>query len=125
MEAVGAGLAFDRNSALFKRPSLTERELCQFSGALCYVKQAKICSACLCSAVLESGPWAISASIVLRVRKGDSVTVCMSVNDCSCFLISYLYALSSTTSPYYLVFSLIQMQTSTHANPLSDNRNSD
>lgn len=68
--AVSPVLAFDPNSALFKRPSLTERELCQFNGALCHVRQAKRCSACLCSAVLESGLWAISATNTLRVRLG-------------------------------------------------------
>lgn len=67
VEAVSPGLAFDRNSALFKRPSLTEQELCQFSGALCHVKQTERCSVCLCSAVLQSGPWAISATVMLRV----------------------------------------------------------
>lgn len=97
----------------------------------------------LCSAVLESGLWAIRATVVLRVCKGDDLTVCMSehlwlsVNDCLCFSFSYVYALNSTESPHYLcahttqdlAFSLNQIQTSTHAYPFpnhfSDNRNSD
>lgn len=74
--AVSPVLAFDPNSALFKRPGLTEQELCQFYGALCHVKQAKRCSAGLCSAVLESEPRAISVTNSLRVCGAGDLTVC-------------------------------------------------
>lgn len=143
VEAVSSVLPFDRSSALFKRPSLTEQELCQFSGALCYVKQAKRCSVCLCFPVLENWPWAIIATIVLCVCKGVTLLyVCLSI--CGCLLMTVFvshshmwYVLNSTESPPYLyahktqdlVSSLNQMQTSTHANPFAnhfpDNRNSD
>ncbi len=81
--AVSSVLAFDPNSALFKRPSLTERELCQFNGALCHSRQAKRCSACLCSAVPESGLWAISATNTLRV----CVCVCVGWPQCMCMCV--------------------------------------
>lgn len=73
-----------------KGPVWQSGELCQVNGALCHVKQAKRCSASLCSAVLESGPRAINVPTTLCVcvcvwEGGFDLTVC--VYECLCICV--------------------------------------
>ncbi len=100
--AVSPVLAFDPNSALFKRPSLTERELCQFNGALCHVRQAKRCSACLCSAVLESCCGRLVLQTPCVCGWGD-LNVCACARLCMCVYISvWLFKTISICSLFFV-----------------------
>lgn len=75
-----------------KGPVWQSGELCQVNGALCHVKQAKRCSASLCSAVLESGPQAINVPTTLCVcvcvRGGGLTLLYVYMNVCAFVLIA-------------------------------------